>query len=48
LYGWATMRADPELRKAVIDPNFEVPRHVEVWSAIIKELMRSRKESGAP
>jgi hypothetical protein len=47
LYGWATMRADPELRKAVIDPNFEVPRHVEVWSAIIKELMRSRKESGA-
>jgi hypothetical protein len=47
LYGWAAMRADPELQKAVIDPNFEVPRHVEVWSAIIKELMRSKKESGA-
>lgn len=43
LYGWAAMRADPELQRAIIDPNFEVPRHVEVWSAIIKELMSSKK-----
>jgi hypothetical protein len=42
LYGWATMRKDPELQKAVIDPNFEVPRHVEVWSEIIKELMKTK------
>src|SRR5512132_2396391 len=44
LYGWAAMRADPELQRAIIDPNFDVPRHVEVWSAIIKELMASKKE----
>jgi hypothetical protein len=42
LYGWAAMRADPDLQKAVIDPDFSVPRHVEVWSAIIKELMASK------
>jgi hypothetical protein len=45
LYGWAAMRADPELQKAIIDPNFDIPRHVEVWSAIIRELMNSRKAS---
>jgi len=45
LYGWAAMRADPELQRAIIDPNFEMPRHVEVWSAIIKELLSSRKTS---
>ena len=44
LYGWAAMRADPELQRAIIDPNFDVPRHVEVWSAIIKELLNSKKE----
>jgi len=43
LYGWAAMRADPELKRAIIDPNFEMPRHVEVWSAIIKELLSSKK-----
>ena len=43
LFGWAAMRADPELQRAVIDPNFDVPRHVEVWSAIIKELLATRK-----
>jgi hypothetical protein len=42
LYGWAAMRADPELQKAVIDPDFNSPRHVEVWSAIIRELMASK------
>lgn len=45
LYGWAAMRADPELQRAIIDPNFDVPRHVEVWSAIIKELLSSKKEA---
>jgi hypothetical protein len=39
LYGWAAMRADPELQKAVIDPNFDVPRHVEVWSEIVRAVM---------
>ena len=43
LYGWAAMRADPELQRAIIDPSFDVPRHVEVWSAIIKELLSSKK-----
>ena len=42
LYGWAAMRADPELQKAVIDPDFNAPRHVEVWSQIIKEVMANR------
>ena len=42
LYGWAAMRADPDLQRAVIDPNFDSPRHVEVWSAIIRELMASK------
>ena len=45
LYGWAAMRADPELQKAILDPNFSVPRHVEVWAAIIRELMSSKKSS---
>ena len=45
LYGWAAMRADPELQRAIIDPNFEMPRHVEVWSAIIKELLSNKKAS---
>ena len=45
LYGWAAMRADPELQRAIIDPNFDVPRHVEVWSAIIKELLSGKKEA---
>ncbi|MEX2154985.1 MAG: hypothetical protein WD825_16700 [Gemmatimonadaceae bacterium] len=43
LYGWAAMRADPVLQKAVIDPDFSVPRHVEVWSAIIRELMSGKE-----
>jgi len=43
LYGWAKMRSDPELQRAIIDPNFEVPRHIEVWSEIIKELMSTKK-----
>ena len=42
LWGWAAMRADPELQLAVIDPNFDVPRHVEVWSAIVRECMGSK------
>lgn len=43
LYGWAAMRADPELQRAVIDPDFSVPRHVQVWSEMIRELMSGRK-----
>ena len=39
LWGWAAMRADPELQKAVIDPDFSKPRHVEVWSAIVRDIM---------
>jgi hypothetical protein len=42
LYGWAAMRADPELQRAVIDPDFNVPRHVDVWSAIIRECVASK------
>ena len=39
LWGWETMRKDPTLQRAVIDPDFSQPRHVEVWSAIIKEVV---------
>ena len=41
LWGWETMRKDQTLQKAVIDPDFAQPRHVEVWSAIIKEVVQS-------
>jgi hypothetical protein len=43
LWGWAAMRADPELQKAVIDPDFSKPRHVEVWEAIVREIMGASK-----
>jgi len=43
LWGWAALRQDPGLQKAVIDPDFDVPRHVEVWGAIIKEIMSGPK-----
>lgn len=43
LWGWAAMRADPELQKAVIDPDFAVPKHVDVWSKIIREVIQSRE-----
>ena len=46
LWGWATMRSDPELQKAVIDPDFSQPRHVEVWSAIIKEVLNASTPAG--
>jgi len=39
LWGWAAMRADPELMKAVVDPDFGSARHIEVWSAIIREIL---------
>lgn len=45
LWGWAAMRADPELQRAVIDPDFSVPRHVDVWSAIVRECMGTSKNS---
>jgi len=43
LYGWETMRKDADLQMAVLDPDFSKPRHVEVWSAIIREIMNSGK-----
>ena len=39
LWGWQAIRADPTLMKAIIEPDFDVPRHVEVWSAIVREVM---------
>ena len=42
LWGWQAMRSDPELQRAVIDPDFDVPRHVDVWSQIVREVMASR------
>ncbi len=41
LWGWAAMRADPDLQIAVVDPNLDKPRHVEVWGAIIRECIGS-------
>jgi hypothetical protein len=42
LWGWAAMRSDPDLQKAVIDPDFSNPRHIEVWGAMIKEVLSAR------
>jgi len=42
LWGWAAMRGDPDLQKAIIDPDFSNARHIEVWGAIIKEVLSSR------
>src|SRR4051812_34512904 len=38
LWGWQAIRADPQLMRAIVDPDFDVPRHVEVWEAIIREV----------
>ena len=43
LWGWAAMRADPDLQIAVVDPDLNKPRHVEVWAAFIKECVASEK-----
>ena len=43
LWGWQALRADPELQMAVVDPDFNKPRHVEAWAAIVKEIMANRK-----
>jgi hypothetical protein len=45
LWGWAAMRADPELQSAVIDPDFSIPRHVDVWSRIVRECMTTSKST---
>jgi hypothetical protein len=42
LWGWPALRSDPDLQKAVIDPDFGNQRHVEVWGAIIKEVLSNR------
>ena len=42
LWGWAAMRADPELQRAIVDPDLSVPRHVEVWSQIVKECITAK------
>lgn len=47
LWGWAAMRADPELQRAVIDPDFSKDRHVEVWSAIVRDIMGGKGAKAA-
>ena len=42
LWGWAAMRADPELQRAIVDPDLNVPRHVEVWGQIVKECITAK------
>ena len=42
LWGWAAMRSDQDLQRAVIDPDFNNARHIEVWGAIIKEILANR------
>lgn len=44
LWGWAALRQDADLKRAVIDPDFDSPRHVEVWAAIIKEIMSGQAQ----
>jgi len=43
LWGWPALRADPDLQIAVVDPDLNKPRHVEVWAAIIKECVSSEQ-----
>lgn len=43
LWGWASMRADPQLQLAIIDPDFGNPKHIEVWSQIVREIMNGPK-----
>lgn len=45
LWGWAAMRADPQLQAAILDPDFTNPRHVDVWSQIIREVIQARTGS---
>jgi hypothetical protein len=40
LWGWQAIRADPELMKAIVDPDFGVAKHIEVWSAIVREVLK--------
>lgn len=40
LWGWQAIRADPALMKAIVDPDFSDARHVDVWSAIAREVMK--------
>src|SRR5687767_1123397 len=47
LWGWAAMRGDPGLQKAVIDPDFSRERDVEVWSAIVREIMAAKGAKAA-
>ena len=47
LWGWAAMRGDPALQRAVIDPDFSRERDVEVWSAIVREIMASKGAKAA-
>ena len=44
LWGWPALRKDPDLQIAVIDPDLNKPRHVEVWAAIIKECVDSEQQ----
>lgn len=43
LWGWPALRADPQLQLAVVDPDLDKPRHIEVWGAIIRECIASEK-----
>ena len=45
LWGWPALRADPDLQIAVVDPDLNKPRHVEVWAAIIKECVESEQKA---
>jgi hypothetical protein len=46
LWGWPALRADPDLQIAVVDPDLNKPRHVEVWAAIIRECMTLERAPG--
>ena len=48
LWGWAAMRADPDLQMAIIDPDFTNARHIEVWSQIIREVIATRVGAAGP
>ena len=44
LWGWPALRADPDLQLAVVDPDLNKPKHVEVWARIIKEIVTTSGE----
>lgn len=42
VWGRDAMRTDPALQQAIIEPDFDNPNHVDVWTQIIREVCLAR------